>query len=164
VDIAKAFDTVSWLFLFELLAFMSFSHRWINWMTVILSTASTCILLNNQSGQQICHARGLRQGDQLSPLLFVIVMEALNGLFRFTDSSGLLSPLWSRAIKHRVSLYVDDLVVFVAPVHQDIHLVHAILEAFAGASGLHTSIHKCQITLVCCRADQIELVQSVFPC
>jgi hypothetical protein len=63
-----------------------------------------------------------------------------------------------------VSLYADDFVVFVAPVHQDIHLVHAILEAFAGASGLHTNIHKCQITPICCSAKQIEPIQSIFPC
>jgi ketosteroid isomerase-like protein len=91
-------------------------------------------------------------------------MEALNDLFRFPDSSGTLSPLRARAIKHRVSLYADDLVVFVAPVHQDIHLVRAILEAFVGASGLHTNIHKCQITPIRCSADQIELVQNIFPC
>jgi hypothetical protein len=90
VDIAKAFDMVSWPFLFEFLAFMGFSRHWINWVAVILSIESTRILLNSQPGQRICHTRGLRQSDPLSLLLFVLTMEALNGLFCFVDSTGML--------------------------------------------------------------------------
>jgi hypothetical protein len=81
VDIVKAFDTVNWSFLHDLLHHLSFSRRWINWLSYLLSTASIKIIVNEQTGQRICHARGLRQGDPLSPLLLVLVMEVLNRLF-----------------------------------------------------------------------------------
>ena len=70
IDITKAFDTVNWCFLLSMLHHLGFSRRWIDWISLILSTASTKIILNGSPGRRICHARGLRQGDPLSPLLF----------------------------------------------------------------------------------------------
>ena len=65
---------------------MGFSRRWLNWISLILSTASTKIILNGLPGHRICHARGLRQGDPLSPLVFVIAMEALNALIKNAET------------------------------------------------------------------------------
>jgi hypothetical protein len=59
--------TVSWPFLLEVLRHMGFGQCWTNWISTILSTASTKILLNGQLGRRIYHARGLCQGDPLSP-------------------------------------------------------------------------------------------------
>lgn len=80
VNIAKVFDTVNWQFLFELLQHLGFSIRWINWISILLLTASTKVLLNDNLGRRICHEHGLRQGDPLSPMLFVLVMEALKAM------------------------------------------------------------------------------------
>jgi len=74
VDIAKAFDTVNWRFLLSLLAHMGFSRHWLNWLSILLCSASTKIILKGAPGRRICHARGLRQGDPLSPLLFVLII------------------------------------------------------------------------------------------
>jgi len=92
-DISKAFDSVNWSFLLNILAQMGFSRRWLNWISLILSTVSTRIICNGSPGRRICHARGLRQGDLLSPLLFVLVMEALNAIFCLADAKGLLEHL-----------------------------------------------------------------------
>lgn len=85
LDITKAFDSVAWPFLLELLQHMGFTRKWRNWVAVLLSTASSKISLNGDHGRRICHARGLWQGDPLSPMLFVLVMEALNALFAKAD-------------------------------------------------------------------------------
>lgn len=114
IEIAKAFDTVNWSFLFQLLEHLGFSHRWINWMSLILSSASTKIILNGTLGRRICHARGLRQGNPLSPLLFVIAMESINALIRTAENSGLLGPLDCK-VKERAFFYADDTVIFVLP-------------------------------------------------
>jgi hypothetical protein len=126
--------------------------------------ASTRVLLNGNPGRRICHTRGLRQGGPLSPLLFVLVMEALNAFFHLADSRSLLQPLRVPSFSHWLSLYADDLVTFIKPMEHDLRLVQAILSAFAGAFGLHMNTNKCQFILIQCTAEQIVLVQQVFPC
>jgi hypothetical protein len=95
-------------------------------------------------------------------------MEALNAIFSLANSSlagfSRLASLWSPTIRHRVSLYADDLVVFLSTVERDIILVRAILEIFACYSGLRTNVSKCQLTPIRCNPEQIELVQQLFPC
>lgn len=97
-------------------------------------------------------------------MLFVIAMEALNAMFTVTDNMAMFSPLRPATIKFRASLYEDDLVIFVAPVAQDLCLTRTILDLFVGASRLHTNIHKCQFTPIQCTEDQVQLVKDWFPC
>jgi hypothetical protein len=66
IDIAKAFDTVDWAFLINLLQHLGFSQHWWNWISNLLTTASTRILVIGSPGQRICHARELRHRDNLS--------------------------------------------------------------------------------------------------
>ena len=90
LDISKAFDSLAWSFLLEILLKLGFSTRWCNWISVLLSTASSKILLNGVPGAPITHRRGVRQGDALSPLLFIIAMEVLNKLFCKADDAEIL--------------------------------------------------------------------------
>lgn len=82
---------------------------------MLLSVASTKIILNGRPGRRICHARGLRQGDPLSPTLFVLAMETLNSMIRLADREGLLMPLGDNIMQDRAYLYADDVVLFLAP-------------------------------------------------
>lgn len=132
IDISKAFDTVSWRFLIDLLKQMGFSRRWQNWISMILSSASTKIIVNGLLSRRICHARGLRQGDPLSPLPFVLTMEVLNALLKKADALGLLLPLDDR-VKERVFLYADDVVLFLQPQQQDLAMTKGILEILSKA-------------------------------
>ena len=118
IDISKAFDSLNWPFLLELLSHMGFSRRWVNWISMILSSSSTKIICNGFPGRRICHARGLRQGDPLSPLLFVLAMEALNALVRLADSQNLFQRL-DPLVKDRLFLYADDVILFTAARQQD---------------------------------------------
>jgi hypothetical protein len=90
VDISRAFDSVCWLFLLDVMSFVRFLAAWREWIVVLLSSASTRIQLNSVQGDKICHARDLQQGDPLSPMLFLLVMEVLNCLFRKVDHWKLL--------------------------------------------------------------------------
>jgi hypothetical protein len=60
INLAKAFDSVNWVFLLELLSAVGCPLRWTNWISVHLSIASTKVLLNGVPGRRIFHGRGLR--------------------------------------------------------------------------------------------------------
>jgi hypothetical protein len=112
---------------------------------MILSSASTKVILNGAPGRRICHARGLRQGDPLSPLLFVLVMETLNHLLRLADLKGFLQPLHAQ-VRERAFFYADDVVLFSLPTQCDLVFIKLILELFANATGLRTNLDKSQIS------------------
>ena len=138
IDVAKAFDTVAWVFLLEVLQHLGFGRRWRNWIAGILSSASTKILLNGQPGKRICHARGLRQGDLLSPMLFVLAMDVLNRFLVWVEQNAYLTPVVGLT-GPRASLYADDLVLFLVPNEGDLLAITAALRIFGLASGLECS-------------------------
>jgi hypothetical protein len=73
------------------------------------------VILNGIPGERISHQRGLRQGDPLSPMLCILVMDVLGYMVAKAAAVGMLQPLSSRALQHRVSLYADDVVLFLRP-------------------------------------------------
>jgi hypothetical protein len=88
---------------------------------MLLSIASTKVLVNGATGRQIAHTCDLRQGDPISPILFILVMELLNSLIKVADHRRILSPLPGQVIAHLASLYADDLVMLVAPKVADLY-------------------------------------------
>jgi hypothetical protein len=133
VDLARAFDPVAWPFMIEIMQHMGFPRGWVDWISTLLSSASTCVLLNGSPGERICHARGLRQGDPLSAMLFLLVMEVLNAMIRRADECSLLQQPGVRAIPYRTSMYVDNLFLFSRPREQDLQLLKSIFDIFYGA-------------------------------
>jgi hypothetical protein len=164
LDISKAFHSVSWAFLLEILEHMNFGRVWRDMIAVLLTTSSTQILLNEVLGDFMNHQRGLRQGDPLSPMLFIIVMDALNLLILKAAEAGLLQPLSSRSIQHRVSLYADDVILFLRPSESDIALTLRILHLFKNVAGLKTNIQKSSVVPIQCGDDDIASMHILLPC
>jgi hypothetical protein len=78
LDITKAFDSVLWSFMLEVMRHLGFGMSWCKLISNMLATSSTRILLNDESGEIIQHQCELLQGDPLSPMLFILVMSMLN--------------------------------------------------------------------------------------
>jgi hypothetical protein len=164
VDIVRAFDSVAWPFLLEILAHLQFPNVWINWVSTLLATSSTKVLMNGALGDRICHAHGLWQAESLSPMMFLLVMEVLGALIRQADSWLLFKPLGPRAITHWASIYIDDLIIFLNPVSQDIHLFRSILDIYVGAFVLTCNMSKCQLAAIRCDEEQTQLTTPLFLC
>jgi hypothetical protein len=77
LDFTKAFDTIEHTTIFQVVQHLGFNNKWIGWVQQILSSASTSVLLNRVPGKNINCQRGVKQGDPLSPLLFVLAADLL---------------------------------------------------------------------------------------
>ena len=132
-------------------------------MSILLGSASTKVL-NGRPGNRICHARGLRQGDPLSPMLFILAMEVLGGLIRWAESQSIFSPLRCAVVCSRVSLYTDDIVMFIKPEMNDIVAIKTILQIFGDASGLYTNLGKCVANPIACSQEELQLVENMLSC
>jgi hypothetical protein len=127
LDIARAFDSVSWGFLLEILRKLGFGPRFRELVSILLPTGSSKVLLNDEPGPPIWHRRGLREGDPLSPALFVLVMNSLNRMLAKAMELGFLRRLARRDLATSVSLYADDVVIFCHPDETELRAVHGIL-------------------------------------
>ena len=91
-------------------------------------------------------------------MLFVLIMEVLNHLFGWLDDQGFLTPLWITGLPSRISLYADDIVMFVVPKAQDMLVVKAALLMFGEASGLFSNLDKSVATPIGCTDLDMNMV------
>ena len=93
VDFEKAYDSVSWEFLYDMLNRMGFDSRWIMWIQGCLESATVSVLVNGSPTEEFKPSRELRQGNPLAPFLFIVVAEGLAGLVRQAVKANLLAGL-----------------------------------------------------------------------
>jgi hypothetical protein len=136
LDIAKAFDSIRWEYILTLLEHLGSPIRWREWIAAILSTSTSRVILNGVPNPHIWHGRGLRQGDPLSPLLFVIAIDPLQRLLEVATEFGMLTKLRGRSPDLRISMFADDAVIFVTPTKGEVSMLARILELFGETTGL----------------------------
>ena len=90
LDIENAYDHVNWEALLYLLKRMSFREKWCRWIHTYISTVQFSVQVNRSLVDFFGSLRGLRQGDSLSPMLFLVTMEVFSKMFKRMEGAGLL--------------------------------------------------------------------------
>jgi hypothetical protein len=85
-------------------------------------------------------------------------------LVKKASEEGLLQPLSRRNLQHRISLYADDVVIFLQPSSSDIRATLDILQLFGEASGLKTNVQKSTVVPIHCLEEHRTLLQTHLPC
>ncbi|CAN6253863.1 unnamed protein product [Urochloa humidicola] len=157
LDFRKAFDSICWDSLDNILSARGFDERWRSWINNILQTGKTAVLLNGVPGNWIQCRRGLRQGDPLSPFLFIIVADVLQRLISQASRNGLLAHPVDDSLPCPVLQYADDTLILVRGDVQTITALKQVLDSFSAATGLVINFHKS--TFVPMNVDELVSIQ-----
>ncbi|RVX03217.1 LINE-1 reverse transcriptase-like [Vitis vinifera] len=168
LDVEKAYDSINWQFLMKVMQKMGFGSKWLGWIWSCISTSKHSILVNGVPAGFFPSSKGLRQGDPLSPYLFVMGMEVLSALIRRAVVGGFLcgcSIGGGRRPTVNIShlLFADDTVVFCEAKKE--HLLHLswILFWFEAASGLRINLAKSEVIPVG-EVEEVEMMAAELGC
>jgi hypothetical protein len=105
-----------------------------------------------------------RQGDLLSPLLFVLVLDVLAAMFQAAEQARALTELSALGLKHHVSLYANDIMVFARSSEEELVAVREILACFGAASGIDINYAKSSIGHIRCSEVQTAAMAPLLRC
>ncbi|XP_062080350.1 uncharacterized protein LOC133785111 [Humulus lupulus] len=146
IDLRKAYDTVDWDFLEDLLKALRFPMKFISWVMACVRNTSYFLLMNGRIQGKFKGGKGLRQGDPMSPLLFVLIMEYLT---RSLQLAALSSPFryhpMCKSLKLINLCFADDLLLFCKGYLPVVRAVKEVLDDFASATGLSINSDKSHV-------------------
>ncbi|XP_042029886.1 uncharacterized protein LOC121776786 [Salvia splendens] len=144
IDMAKAYERVQWPFLFKVLRRMGFPEAWISLMEGCISSCWFSILINGAPSGFFKSTRGLRQGDPISPALFVIAADYLSRALDklILGQKEMTFKASRRCIEISHLAYADDLIIFTQVAATSLRRLRACLENFEKVSGQEISLAK----------------------
>lgn len=137
VDLSKAYDRVRWDFLIKILRGMEFPDSWIHWIFQCISTVTYSVLVNGEQSQRITPKKGLRQGDPLSPYLFILLMEVLAKGVQRAESAGIVQGIKVARKAPPVShlFFADDALFCFKATPSSCRAIRGIIDGFCAVSG-----------------------------
>ncbi|KAL5581946.1 hypothetical protein UlMin_014388 [Ulmus minor] len=147
IDLEKAYDRVSWQFIEKVLAAFGFDPRWVRWVYNCISSANMKLLINGSYFRDIKPQRGLRQGDPLSPYLFILCTKILSRLFNSKIENGFIHglKLTRGGLPLHHLLFADDIFVFGKACATEASSIKDTLDTFCSWSGLSFNNSKSSI-------------------
>ncbi|XP_058775212.1 uncharacterized protein LOC131649467 [Vicia villosa] len=143
VDFEKAYDSIYWNYLRWIMGRTGFGKRWMKWMKSCIFSSHMSVLVNGSSTKEFKVQRGLRQGDPISPFLFVIDMEGLSALMKKLVEVGDFQPFkYGEEDYVDILQFADDTVIIEEPTCDNLWSMKVILRGFELVSGLKINFHK----------------------
>ncbi|XP_062089172.1 uncharacterized protein LOC133795731 [Humulus lupulus] len=171
IDISKAYDTVNWDFLEALLNAYNLPEKFVRMVMICIRSTTYSITMNGRVQGSFKGEKGLRQGDPLSPLLFVLIMEYLTRRLQLAASQSLFRyhPL-CKGLKLINLCFADDLILFSKGSRQSVLVIKEVLSEFNKTTGLHVSEDKSQVFFGGVNSNEksailndLQLIEGVFP-
>ncbi|GJR19238.1 RNA-directed DNA polymerase, eukaryota [Tanacetum coccineum] len=165
VDFEKAFDSVRWDFLDIILRNFGFGIKWRGWIQGCLSSAMGSILVNGSPTAEFKFHKGLKQGDPLSPYLFILVMESLLLSFNNIINADLFKGIRfddSLTLSHL--FYADDAVFIGKWDRANILTIVRMLKCFFLASGLQINILKSKLMGIGVSNEEVLAAANIIGC
>ncbi|XP_024164510.1 uncharacterized protein LOC112171581 [Rosa chinensis] len=144
LDISKAYDRLEWTFLRTMLTKLGFDVRWINIIMKCVESVTYAILVNGEQTEIITPTRGIRQGDPLSPYLFILCVEGFSALLSQAVDVGAIQGLkmCPEAPTLHHLFFADDSFLFGAATIHECQTIREILNIYAKASGEKINFQK----------------------
>ena len=137
LDMSKAYDWVEWEYVARIMEKLGFCEKWVALVLECISTVSYSILVNGEPKGDIKPSRGIRQGDPLSPYLFLLCSEGLNRMLQQAAANdqirGFSLCKWGPRISHL--FFADDSLLFCKASKSHLQVIQNILVLYEQASG-----------------------------
>ena len=147
LDMSKAYDRVEWVFLEKIMRKLGFTDKLVTLIMSCLTSVSYAVLLNGQPVGNIKPTRGLRQGDPLSPYLFLLCAMGLQGLLKKVEANGDIRGVSLCRNGPRVShlFFADDSVLFCRAKEEECQNILDLLSVYERGSGQKINRDKTNI-------------------
>ncbi|XP_039068433.1 uncharacterized protein LOC120214662 [Hibiscus syriacus] len=161
IDLHKAFDSLNWSFISTILQAIGLPTTFISWIETCYTTSSYSISINGSLSGFFKGARGLRQGDPLSPILFVLSMNVLSILLNLAAAKDIFGyhPKCKRINLTHLS-FADDLLIFCKGSADSVIGVTSVLDIFYEMSGLQINAYKSEFHAAGMSSGTIETIKQ----
>jgi len=166
LDFEKAFDKVEHQLMLQIMQHKGFPRRWLQWMQLIFNFGTSAVLLNGILGKTFHCKRGVRQGDPLSPLLFILAADFLQTLLNSAKVRGLLT-LPVPTFNHNdfpILQYADDTLIFLEGDARQLFFLKSLLNSFADSTGLKVNYNKSLMVPVNIAEERFDILANTFGC
>jgi hypothetical protein len=147
LDMSKTYDMVEWGFLKTVMSKLGFDQRWIDLIMMCVTTVQYVVVANGQPCGSIIPGRGLRQGDPISPYLFLLCAEALSSMLTKANEDGVLTRVPTSKRGPRIShpFFADDSLLFCRSTRSQWQFMTNVLRRYEEALGQHLNSDKTSI-------------------
>lgn len=142
-----------------------FGDKWISWIQAILGSGTSAVLLNGVAGKTFHCKRGVRQGDPLSPLLFVLAADLLQSILNKATQLGHLKlPIPAPSPHFPIIQYADDTLIVLEASAPQLFFLRGILQSFSDSTGLRVNYSKSMMVPINLNNERLVHLARTFGC